>query len=292
MPDTGSKSPDADAPVPETVDLVVLCDGAGLRTSLAHAFGPGYADIDPAALAAGLATDRGWTLTRCQIYMSADADAPAADVDWRSRLKALADPRCRLITPPGDPSLRMALDGVQALRLHQADVLMVMGAGASFMALAEDTRRTAREQDRDIRFASAFAPSSHALGRGVPSADHAIAIRREMAERALLLSSGTPRPRRIYAGTSPSRAAPAPDPVSAPQPKGRPGIRLRLAYWIGFATTSLALVWEDVVTAGGFDVAQSWDTWRWGVSAFLALCKSLVWPLYWPARAFGIEAGP
>lgn len=61
-------------------------------------------------------------------------------------------------------------------------------------------------------------------------------------------------------------------------------------YNAGVVASTLALLWEDVVASGGME-ALEWSEWRWGVSTILALCKSVVWPLYWLARAFGIEAG-
>ncbi len=65
---------------------------------------------------------------------------------------------------------------------------------------------------------------------------------------------------------------------------------LQAIYGAGVATSLLALIWENVVAAGG-QQALDWDKWRWGISVVLALGKSLVWPLYWLARALGIDAG-
>lgn len=267
---------------------LVLCDGEALRTALAHAFGPGYAEIDPALLAARLAEDRNWDIIRTHIYVSSDMSGDLQT--WADRLKQT---QAKLMIQPGDIRIRMALDGTRALGARQADILLVMGADASFMALAQDTRTAARAQNRDIKFASAFPPSSHNLGRTVPSADYAVTIDRSTAERSLLLASGT-TPRRIYVG-KPSRS-PTPtevNPAEATPPKLKRRLT-RAVYGVGFAASMLALIWEDVVASGianGPDSAWTWDHWRWGVSVILALGKSIVWPLYWLARAFGIEAG-
>jgi len=272
---------------------LVLCDAGALRTSLVQAFGPGYADIDPTSLAGRLADDRNWEIIRTHIYVS--SDSPGDIQAWADRLKQT---RAKLITQPGDIRIRMALDGTQALGTRQADILLVMGADASFMALAQDTRTAARAQNRNIKFASAFAPSSHALGRSVPSADYAVTIDRTTAENSLLLTSGPASPRRVYAGKpSPSPAASAPANPAGPVRTAPPPLKRRFtsaAYGVGFAASMLALIWEDVVASGltnGADGALAWDHWRWGVSVILALGKSIVWPLYWLARAFGIEAG-
>ena len=282
-----SAAPDTKAALRPRV--LVLCDGAALRTSLAHAFGPGYAEIDPASLANRLADERSWDLVRTHIYLSSGTlqDKTAETAKWADRL---SHTQAKLVTQPGDIRIRMALDGTQALAARQADILLVMGADASFMALAQDTRMAARAQNRDIKFASAFAPSSHPLGRAVPSADYAVTIDRPTAEKSLMLASGTPSPRRVYVGN--------PTPVketaeaSAPAPE-KPAVRphlMRAVYGTGLTASMMALVWEDIVLNGGTD-ALAWDGWRWGVSVALALGKSIMWPLYWLARAFGIEAG-
>jgi len=290
--DTQTLSPDVlDATASPRPRVLVLCDGEALRSSLTHAFGPGYAEIDPASLAARLADDRDWSISRVTIYLSSDTTDDDHKIRrWSDRLKAT---QARLMTQPGDVRIRMALDATRALRLRQTDVVMVMGADASFMALAQDTRTAAREQNRDIRFASAFAPSTHSHGKAVPSADLAVRIDRTTAEKSLLLASGTTQ-RRVYA------ARPSPTPATAQTNTPtvtRPPLRRRItraAYGVGFAASMLALIWEDVVASGlanGPDSALTWDHWRWGVSVILAVGKSIVWPLYWLARAFGIEAG-
>ncbi|MGD1935850.1 MAG: hypothetical protein ACFB0Z_15355 [Candidatus Phaeomarinobacter sp.] len=264
--------------------VLVLCDGEGTRNALAHSFGPGYADVDPAALAQRLAEERDWDIIRAHIYVSSDASDDTRR--WANRVKQT---QAKLVTQPGDIRIRMALAGTQALGARQSDILLVMGADASFMALAQDTRTAARAQNRDIKFASAFAPSSHTLGRSVPSADYAVTIDRASAEKSLLLASGTSSPRRVYAGTSkPARLTPqANASATAPPAKRR---LMRAVYGVGFVASMMALIWEDVVLGGGTQ-ALDWDGWRWGVSTALALGKSIVWPLYWLARAFGIEAG-
>lgn len=72
---------------------------------------------------------------------------------------------------------------------------------------------------------------------------------------------------------------------------GRPRRRwLWATYGVGIGASILVLMWEDVVASGGAQ-ALVWGEWRWGISASLALGKSVIWPLYWLARAFGIEAG-
>lgn len=284
-----TNAPDNDAEAGDTPppSVVVLCNAEPFREGLAHAFGPGYADIDPAAMAHRLAAERGWSVARTTIYHSSDASADSDDRKWIEKLK---DTPTRLVTQPGDIRVRMALDAMRALRERQADILLVMGGDTSFMALAQDTRTAAREQKRDIRFASAFAPSSHPLGRTIPSADHSIAIDRDTAEKCLLLASGPARSRRIYAGrpaamTSTTTVEPQ---ASLPKPARRRW--MRGLYATGVVASVLVLMWEDIVASGGAD-ALDWSEWRWGISAILALCKSVVWPLYWLARAFGIEAG-
>ncbi len=274
----------ADTPPPS---VVVLCNVAPFREGLAHAFGPGYVDIDPAAMADRLAAERGWSIARTTLYHSSDTPADGDVHQWIEKLK---NTPARLVTQPGDIRVRMALDGMRALRERQADILLVMGGDTSFMALAQDTRTAAREQKRDIKFASAFAPSSHPLGRTIPSADHSITISRDMAEKCLLLASGPARSRRIYAGRPKSMTSAAADvpQLSPPAPARRRWIRT--IYNAGVVASTLALLWEDVVASGGME-ALAWSEWRWGVSTILALCKSVVWPLYWLARAFGIEAG-
>ncbi|MEO0961355.1 MAG: hypothetical protein AAFY01_02920, partial [Pseudomonadota bacterium] len=273
-----------DTPPPR---VVVLCHAAPFRDGMAYAFGPTNADIDPAALADRLAAERGWSISRTNIYHSSDEPL---DDDHRAWLERLKDTHATLVTQPGDIRVRMALDGMRALRERQADILLVMGGDTSFMALAQDTRTAAREQKRLIKFASAFAPSSHPLGQTVPSADHSITIDRDMAERCLVSATTAAPARRIYAGRSTSTA---PSPPTTPQaPVARRARRrlMPLIYSTGIIASMLALMWEDVVASGGAD-ALDWSAERWGVSTLLALGKSLVWPLYWLARAFGIEAG-
>jgi len=270
----------------------VLCHADNLRGSLARAFGPGYAQVDPATLADRLAAARGWEIARLTVYASSDPypDASATDAvdsaDARNKwLKRVSATHARLATQPGDVTLRMVLDGAAQLRDRHIDIVMVIGADAGFMALAQDTRSAARQQDRDIRFSSAFAPSSHDCGRAVPSADHAVTISRDTVERSLFTSTATP-PRRIYAGRAAAPAIPTP----APPPRPRRLRPLRALYGVGFTGSVMALVWEDVVAVGG-TAALTWDQWRWGISLLLAAAKSIVWPLYWLGRALGIEAG-
>lgn len=277
--------------------VAVLCHADNLRASLAHAFGPGYASVNPQALAERLAAERGWDLARLTVYASSDphtdntSDTLLDDTGTRAAwLKRVGGTSARLTTQPGDVTLRMALDGTAQLRDRNIGILMVMGAGPGFMALAQDTRTAARQQNRDIRFASAFAPSSHPHGRAVPSADLSVSISRALVEKCLFSAGATPpSPRRIYAGRARAQTAePAAPALRLPRlPRPRP---LRALYGVGFAGSVMALVWEDVVAAGGH-AALAWDSWRWGVSLALAAAKSLLWPLYWLARALGIEAG-
>lgn len=161
--------------------VLVLCDGDALRTSLTQAFGPGYAEIDPTSLAVRLADDRDWAVSSVTIYLSSDTVGTDEDERrWSDHLKTMP---ARLTIQPGDVRIRMALDATRALRLRQTDVVMVMGADASFMALAQDTRTAAREQNRDIRFASALAPSTDTDGKAAPSADLAVRIDRTIADK-------------------------------------------------------------------------------------------------------------
>ncbi|GGD09332.1 hypothetical protein GCM10011587_11520 [Pyruvatibacter mobilis] len=274
--------------------VAVLCHADNLRASLAHAFGPGYASVNPQALAERLAAERGWDLARLTVYASSDphtdntSDTLLDDTGTRAAwLKRVGGTSARLTTQPGDVTLRMALDGTAQLRDRNIGILMVMGAGPGFMALAQDTRTAARQQNRDIRFASAFAPSSHPHGRAVPSADLSVSISRALVEKCLFSAGATPpSPRRIYAGRARAQTA-EPAAPALRLPRLRP---LRALYGVGFAGSVMALVWEDVVAAGGH-AALAWDSWRWGVSLALAAAKSLLWPLYWLARALGIEAG-
>ncbi|MEP0070910.1 hypothetical protein [Pyruvatibacter sp.] len=281
-PDDDTKA--GDTPPPR---VVVLCNAAPFRDGLAHAFGSASADIDPATLADRLAAERGWSISRTNIYHSSDE---RLDEDHRTWVERLKDTHSTLVTQPGDIRVRMALDGMRALRERQADILLVMGGDTSFMALAQDTRTAAREQKRNIRFASAFAPSSYPLGKTIPSADHSITIDRTTAEKSLL-SAASPAPsRRIYAGRPKAITSP-PEAISKttafhPAPRRL----VPTAYVIGLVASMMALMWEDVVASGGAD-ALDWSGERWGVSTILALGKSVVWPLYWLARAFGIEAG-
>ncbi|GAB5504192.1 NYN domain-containing protein [Pyruvatibacter sp.] len=281
-PDDDTKA--GDTPPPR---VVVLCHAAPFRKGLAHAFGPASADIDPAALADRLAAERGWSIARTNIYHSSDEQLDETHRTWVERLK---DTHSTLVTQPGDIRVRMALDGMRALRERQADILLVMGGDTSFMALAQDTRTAAREQKRPIKFASAFAPSSHPLGQTVPSADHSITIDRGMAEKCLVSGSTAAPSRRIYAGRSMDTAS---APSATPQAQAPQRTRRRLMpvmYSTGVIASMMALMWEDVVASGGTD-ALDWPAERWGVSTLLALGKSVVWPLYWLARAFGIDAG-
>ena len=281
-PDDEAKAGDTPPP-----SVVVLCNAAPFREGLAHAFGQASADIDPAALADRLAAERGWAISRTNIYHSSDA---RLDEDHRKWVERLKDTQSTLVTQPGDIRVRMALDGMRALRERQADILLVMGGDTSFMVLAQDTRTAAREQKRTIKFASAFAPSSHPLGQTIPSADHSITIDRDIAEKCLLSASSSAPSRRIYAARSIDTTSPA---AATPQAPASRRARRRLMpaiYGTGLIASMMALMWEDVVASGGAD-ALDWSAERWGVSTLLALGKSVVWPLYWLARAFGIDAG-
>lgn len=269
--------------------VCVLCCADNLRDSIAQAYGPGYADVDPARLARQLADARGWQITKTRIYASTTHPSPDRSDSARERaawLRRIGATPAQLITQPGDITIRMALDGAQFLRERQTDILLILGGPASFMALAQDTRTTARQQQRNVRFASAFAPSAHTCGKAIPSADLSVSIDRASVEKSLLLTSGPQRPRRIYAGR-PTPPAPAPVIPLAHKLRSRP---LRALYGMGLTASLMALVWEDIVQVGG-NAALAWDAWRWGVSIALALSKSIVWPLYWLARLFGIEAG-
>lgn len=281
--------PDDDAQAGNTPPprVVVLCHAAPFRQSLAHAFGPASADIDPAALADRLAAERGWSISRTNIYHSSDE---RLDEDHRTWVERLKSTHSTLVTQPGDIRVRMALDGMRALRERQADILLVMGGDTSFMALAQDTRTAAREQKRPIKFASAFAPSSHPLGQTVPSADHSITIDRDMAEKCLVSASAAAPSRRIYARRSMDTASASSAKAQAPAPRRARRRLMPAIYSTGVIASMMALMWEDVVASGGAD-ALNWSGDRWGVAALLALGKSVVWPLYWLARAFGIDAG-
>ncbi|GAA6154666.1 hypothetical protein NBRC116588_01390 [Pyruvatibacter sp. HU-CL02332] len=281
-PDDDTKAGDTPPP-----SVVVLCHAAPFRDGLAHAFGPTSADIDPAALADRLAAERGWLIARTNIYHSSDE---RLDDDHRTWIEKLKGTPSTLVTQPGDIRVRMALDGMRALRERQADILLVMGGDTSFMALAQDTRTAAREQKRNIRFASAFAPSSHPLGQTIPSADHSITIDRDVAEKCLVSATSPAPSRRIDAGRSTDTTSASSARPQAPPPRRARRRLMPAIYSIGLIASMMALMWEDVVASGGAD-ALDWPAERWGVSTLLALGKSVVWPLYWLARAFGIDAG-
>lgn len=284
-----ANAPDDDTQAGDTPppSVVVLCHAAPFREGLAHALGPAFVDIDPATLADRLAAERDWAISSTTVYQSSDE---RLDEDHRAWVERLKDSQSTLVTQPGDIRVRMALDGMRALRERQADILLVMGGDTSFMALAQDTRTAARQQKRDIRFASAFAPSSHPLGKTIPSADHSITIDRDMAEKSLVSATSPAPSRRVYAGRSTDTTSTSSAKPQTPAPQRARRRLMPAIYGIGLIASMMALMWEDVVASGGAD-ALDWSGERWGVSTILALGKSVVWPLYWLARAFGIEAG-
>ena len=117
-PDDEAKAGDTPPP-----SVVVLCNAAPFREGLAHAFGQASADIDPAALADRLAAERGWAISRTNIYHSSDA---RLDEDHRKWVERLKDTQSTLVTQPGDIRVRMALDGMRALRERQAFRLLII----------------------------------------------------------------------------------------------------------------------------------------------------------------------
>ncbi len=265
----------------DVIRVAAFCDGRALRNGLARAYGDGYADIDPAALVRRLAAQRGWEVERVRVYAMPGGSAESADAAW---LDKLAAGDAQVVRMTGNPSVRITVDAMGLLRTQAAEVILVLGGTDDLVPLAEEVRAAARRQGRNVRFASAFAPSPGKHGRAVPTADLSVTIDRETAEKSLMLASGPVRTRRIHAGRAPTAVTP---PAPAPKRRPRP---LRAVYGVGVAATVMALVWEDVV-ATGLDAAMEWDRWRWAVSVMLATAKALVWPFYWLARAFGIEAG-
>ena len=94
------------------------------------------------------------------------------------------------------------------------------------------------------------------ISRAVPSADLSVSISRALVEKCLFSAGATPpSPRRIYAGRARAQTVEPATPALR-LPRLRP---LRALYGVGFAGSVMALVWEDVVAAGGH-AALAWDS--------------------------------
>lgn len=176
---------------------VAFFDGQNLFYAAKHAFGYGYPNYDPLALAGAVCRAQGWDLTGVWFYtgLPSAADSPHWNHFWTAKLAVMGTRGIHVFTRPlkyrnrtvplpggGQTSIligqekgidvRIALDIVRMARKNEYDVALLFSQDQDLSEAADEVRRISAEEDRWIKIASAYPISPvYQNSRGVNKTD-------------------------------------------------------------------------------------------------------------------------
>lgn len=176
---------------------VAFFDGQNLFYAAKHAFGYGYPNYDPLALAGAVCRDQGWDLTGVRFYtgLPSATDSPHWNHFWTAKLAVMGTRGIHVFTRPlkyrnrtvplpggGQTSIligqekgidvRIALDIVRMARKNEYDVALLFSQDQDLSEAADEVRCISAEEDRWIKIASAYPMSPvYQNSRGVNKTD-------------------------------------------------------------------------------------------------------------------------
>ncbi|MAG35147.1 MAG: NYN domain-containing protein [Dehalococcoidia bacterium] len=181
---------------PSTKRAHVFVDGQNLFHAAKEAFGYSYPNYDVLALAQAVCQQQGWQLEKTHFYTGVPTaqDDPRWHHFWTGKLSVMGRQGVSVFSRPvrTDPvreekgiDIRIALDVIRLASQKAFDVAVVFSQDQDLSEVADEIRRTAREQRRWLKIASAFPASARTnRRRGINGTDW-IRIDQSLYDRCL-----------------------------------------------------------------------------------------------------------